>query len=80
MFGVAFRLIDNYLVPKHEIVPKEQIEELLKKLATDSKKLPKLLPDDPIVTEIGAKPGDIIKIDRFSHTAGKSVYYRLVEQ
>ena len=80
VLGVAFRLLDNYLVPKHEIVPKEQVEELLKRLGTDAKKLPKFIVDDPIIAEIEAKPGDVIKITRFSHTAGKAVYFRIVEQ
>ena len=80
MFGVAFRLMDNYLVPKHSIVPKEDVEPLLEELATTLKKLPKILPDDPIILEMDAHSGDVIKINRFSHTAAKSVYYRVVEQ
>ena len=72
--------MDNYLVPRHVIDPKEEVEPLLLVLATDLKKLPKILPDDPIVIEIDGHPGDVIQINRFSHTAAKSVYYRVVEQ
>ncbi len=71
--------MDNFLVPKHSIVPKEEVDALLKELGTDVKKLPKILPDDPIIAEIEAKPGNVIKIVRQSHTAAKSVYYRVVE-
>jgi DNA-directed RNA polymerase subunit H len=76
---VAFRLMDNFLVPKHEIVPVEEAQELFKSWNTDAKHLPKILPDDPIVVEIEAKPGDLLRIVRFSHTAKTSVYYRVVE-
>lgn len=40
--------------------------------------LPKIRKDDPVVKAIDAKPGDILKITRKSHTAGKFVTYRLV--
>jgi DNA-directed RNA polymerase subunit H len=40
--------------------------------------LPKIKMSDPAVKEIGAKPGDIIKIIRESETAGQSEFFRLV--
>ncbi len=75
---MKFRLQDHILVPKHEVLSKEEAEELLKTLGIKKEQLPKIKRDDPIVKEIGAKPGDIIKITRESLTAGKSVFYRLV--
>ena len=72
------RVIDHYLVPKHEIVPEDKRAEFLAKLGTDNLLLPKLSKDDPVLEEIGAKKGDIIKITRKSHTAGKAIYFRIV--
>ena len=68
----------HFLVPKHEIVPKDKEEELLKRLGSTKKLLPRILASDSAVIEIGAERGDIIKITRDSQTAGKSVYYRAV--
>jgi DNA-directed RNA polymerase subunit H len=75
---MKFRLQDHMLVPKHEILSKEEAEELLKILGVKKEQLPKLKANDPIAKEIGAKPGDIVKITRESKTAGRSVFYRLV--
>ena len=69
---------EHLFVPKHEIVPEDRIEELVKKFGSDRDKLPQIMRSDPAVVEIGAKKGDIIKITRASHTAGTSVYYRVV--
>ena len=73
-----FRLQDHILVPKHEVLSKEEAEELLKTLGIKKEQLPKIKANDPIVKEIGAKVGDIIRIIRDSPTAGKSIAYRLV--
>lgn len=68
----------HFLVPKHEIVPKEREQELLARLGADKKLLPRILLSDPAVIEIGAEKGDVIKITRKSPTAGKSIYFRVV--
>ena len=65
-------------VPKHEIVPKEEVEGVLKKYNATFEQLPYILTTDPVVLELQAKPGDLIRIGRESKTAGSSVYYRLV--
>ena len=39
---------------------------------------PYILTTDPVAKEIGAKPGDFVRITRKSETAGSSVYYRYV--
>lgn len=75
----AQRIISkHFLVPKHEIVPKEKEEEFLKILGSEKKQLPRILADDPAAIEIGAAKGDIIRIERQSITAGKTVYFRVV--
>ncbi len=71
-------LQDHVLVPKHEILKESEVEELLRLLGISKEQLPKIKSSDPIVKEIGAKPGDIVKITRKSHTAGISIFYRLV--
>jgi DNA-directed RNA polymerase subunit H (RpoH/RPB5) len=39
---------------------------------------PYILATDAIAKEIGAKPGDFVRITRASETAGSSTYYRYV--
>ena len=40
--------------------------------------LPKILNTDPVSISVGAKPGQIVKIVRKSHTAKDAVAYRFV--
>ncbi len=68
----------HHLVPKHEILSDEEKEEFISNLEYDQENLPKILLKDPVVKDIGAEEGDILKITRNSQTAGVFETYRLV--
>ena len=74
----SFNIFGHELVPKHEILSKEEAEELLKKLRVAPYQLPHIKYDDPAARSIGARPGDILKITRKESTAGVHTYYRYV--
>jgi len=60
------------------LLNEEEAEELLNKYDIEREMLPKIKESDPAAKEIGAKPGDIIKIIRESYTAGETEFYRIV--
>ncbi len=68
----------HVLVPKHEILPKNKVDELLNLYKITVYQLPVIKSSDPAAKAIGAKPGDVLKINRTSSTAGKAVVYRYV--
>jgi DNA-directed RNA polymerase subunit H len=72
------KISSHFMVPKHEIVPKELETEVLTKFGIKKEQLPKLPKDDPLVAETGAERDDVVKITRESRTAGKAVYFRVV--
>lgn len=71
-------ILEHELVPKHEILKKSEVEDLLKTYKISPGQLPKIRMDDPVVQIIGAKRGDVLKITRKSKSAGEAEYYRLV--
>lgn len=75
---VVFDIMNHDLVPLHEIISEKEKNELLSKYKIEPNQLPKILDTDPVCISIGAKPGQILKIIRKSHTAGESVSYRFV--
>ena len=74
----SFEIMGHDLVPEHEITSEKEVKELLIKYDVTPDHLIKILDIDPVVVSIGAKPGQIIKITRKSHTAKEAVAYRLV--
>ena len=73
-----FNVMENYLVPRHSLMAEQEVEELLVKYGIVRDKLPKILMMDPCAKALGAQPGQVLKIERESPTAGTSYYYRLV--
>jgi DNA-directed RNA polymerase subunit H len=71
-------ILEHELVPKHEIVDAGEVTKLLKTYKIGKEQLPKIKVSDPVIKEIKADAGDIIRIRRTSRTAGKSISYRLV--
>lgn len=71
--------LSHYLVPPHEIVPKEEHDALMKSMYITQKSQFPLIRyhEDPITRVIGAVPGDIIKIIRPSPSAGEYIVYRV---
>lgn len=65
-------------MPKHIKMSEEEAEEILKKLNITKKQLPRILKEDPAISNMEIKKGDIIKIIRNSPTIGESEYYRVV--
>lgn len=74
----SFKVTTHLLIPKHELLVREEAEETLKNYHASPGQFPYLLVTDPVAKEIGAKPGDFVRITRSSDTAGQSVYYRYV--
>ena len=73
-----FKVTDHELVPKHEVLSPEEAIKVLRELGVTPEMLPWIKASDPVAKEIGAKPGDIVRIERRSPTAGKIIVYRFV--
>jgi DNA-directed RNA polymerase subunit H (RpoH/RPB5) len=75
---LQFDITTHRKVPRHRILDQAEIEKLEKKMnITDSKtQLPWIDSQDAMAKWIGARPGDIVEILRFSESAGATAYYR----
>ncbi len=84
----ALPFVRHNLMPVHEILSREESEEVLKTLATPSERLPKILVDDPGLQSDPhyreareAKEnllGRLVRIRRPSPTAGEAIAYRVI--
>ena len=74
----SFDLFEHELVPTHVIAADDEVQLVLDHYGIEKNQLPRIFRDDPAVKVLGARPGQVIRIERESPTAGKSFYYRLV--
>lgn len=73
-----YSVLKHEFVPKHIILNEDEKKKLFERLRIKPEQLPKILTNDPVVKEMGAKEGDILKIIRKSLVAGLITYYRIV--
>jgi DNA-directed RNA polymerase subunit H len=74
----SFKVSTHFLIPKHELLTKEEASQVLARFNSSPSQFPYIQATDAIVKEIGARPGDFVRITRRSETAGSSTYYRYV--
>lgn len=75
---VKFEILKHELVPQFFILSKEEVEALRHTYGIRKEDLPWIRRSDPVCKEIGAKPGDVLKIIRKSEVSGSVEAYRYV--
>jgi DNA-directed RNA polymerase subunit H (RpoH/RPB5) len=81
LFNVRYLQFDistHRKVPQHRLMDTEEIEKFQKRMNITNLKLqlPWIDSQDAMAKWLGARTGDIIEIQRFSESAGASLYYR----
>jgi DNA-directed RNA polymerase subunit H (RpoH/RPB5) len=74
----SFDLFSHELVPPHSIADEDEVSLVLEYYGITRDQIPRILRSDPAVKVLGAKPGQVVRIERESDTAGAVYYYRLV--
>ena len=74
----TFDIFEHALVPVHEILGKEERDEIAEKYHAEPYQFPWIKETDPISIIIGAKSGDVLRIIQKSETAGRYEGYRYV--
>lgn len=74
----SFDLFDHELVPTHVIAEDSEIQLVLSHYNIKKTQLPRIRTSDPAAKVLGARPGQVLRIERMSPTAGKTFYYRFV--
>jgi DNA-directed RNA polymerase subunit H (RpoH/RPB5) len=74
---LQFDITTHRKVPAHRLLNDTEKTLLEKKFPGDQKRIhPLITCQDPMAKWIGARPGDVVEIIRFSATAGATPYYR----
>ena len=74
----TFDIREHVFVPSHSLASSEEVAHILEKYSITLKQLPCILDSDPLVKHLSAQPGDVIKVERESQTAGKTIFLRVV--
>lgn len=74
----SFDLFDHNLVPSHIIAEQSEVDLVLDHYKIKKTQLPRIYTSDAAAKVLGARVGQIIRVERESETAGMTFYYRLV--
>jgi DNA-directed RNA polymerase I, II, and III subunit RPABC1 len=75
---LMINVVDHVLIPKHEVLAKEDVDVFFETYNCKKRNMPKILSTDPIAKYFNMKVGDICRITRPSDTSGFVPTYRLV--
>lgn len=78
MKELQFNISKHMLVPKHELVTDEsEIEKVVSAHMLKSRhQMPIILKMDPMARYLNAKPGNLVRVTRYSPTSGEHIVYR----
>ena len=68
--------IKHTLIPKHTKLSEKEKAAVLEKYDLSPNELPSILLSDRALVDLDIEEGDVIKIERDSPTAGKTIFYR----
>ncbi|MFW9786865.1 MAG: DNA-directed RNA polymerase subunit H [Candidatus Thorarchaeota archaeon] len=71
-------MFGHEMVPTHVIAEEPEIQLVLEHYGINKTHLPRIQSRDPAARVLGARPGQVVRVERSSPTAGISYYYRLV--
>ena len=72
-----YNILENNLVPKHEVINKYRKEEVAKEYnIVNESQWPEISRYDPVALAIGLRPGEVCEITRNSPVALEAKYYR----
>jgi DNA-directed RNA polymerase subunit H len=74
----SFDLFEHEMVPPHIIAEDSEIQMVLDHYGINKTHLPRIQVKDPAARVLGARPGQVVRVERESPTAGSTYYYRLV--
>lgn len=75
---LQYNITESDLVPKHRLMSHPDIDSLLIETKLTKPQLPKIKHSDPVARYFGARPGEVMKIERITESSGISFYYRMV--
>lgn len=67
---------EHSIVPRHSIVAPADVEQICNRMHITLKNIPTITSSDPVSIWMGFRPGMLIRIDRYSETAGREIVYR----
>lgn len=76
--AAKLKVNEHILVPKHVKLSEKEKADVLAKYSITENELPRISIKDAALASLNVKPGDVIRVERTSLTAGTSTFYRKV--